>query len=161
MSFTLLTGLVAATLFATASAETHTIRFNNQCGYGTPQLVYNGAAVSTGQDYTVDGSFSGIAYLQTGDCGLNGEECLLLEMTLINPTVPGGGSSADISLIAPHAFNVQGSFSYFNGCNNTGANCADASCAAAFYQPDETEVQVACETDDVDLLIAFCADATQ
>lgn len=36
-----------------------------------------------------------------GDCGFNGEECGIVEMTLINPAVAGGGSSADISYIPP------------------------------------------------------------
>lgn len=35
------------------------------------------------------------------ECGYNGENCLLVEMTLGNPTVPGGGSSTDISAISP------------------------------------------------------------
>ncbi|EMD37829.1 hypothetical protein CERSUDRAFT_114477 [Gelatoporia subvermispora B] len=162
MSLTLVTAF-AAVLFATAgvNAETHTVRFNNQCGHGTPQLILNGAVVSTGQDYTSNAPISGIAYLQTGDCGFNGEECTMVEMTLINPTTPGGGSSTDITLIAPHAFSVQTSFSYFNGCDNTGANCASSTCDTAFFQPNDNQVQVQCETNNVDLLISFCSDATQ
>ncbi|OCH95100.1 hypothetical protein OBBRIDRAFT_831202 [Obba rivulosa] len=164
MSSTLVIAAIAAVLFATAgvNAETHTIRFNNQCGHGTPQLIQGGNVLSTGDDYTSNGVFSaGIAYLQTGNCGFNGEECTMVEMTLVNPTSPGSGSSTDITLIAPHAFNVQTSFSYFNGCNGSGANCASADCNTAFFQSDDNQVQVQCETNNVDLLISFCSDATQ
>lgn len=42
------------------------------------------------------------SYLQNGDqCGYNGEDCTLMEMTMVNPTCTGCGSSADISLIDP------------------------------------------------------------
>ena len=37
--------------------------------------------------------------LRSGSCGFNGEGCTLVEATLQNPTTPGSGSSADISLI--------------------------------------------------------------
>ncbi|KAF8419260.1 hypothetical protein L210DRAFT_3426224, partial [Boletus edulis BED1] len=74
---------------------------STRCGYGTPTLMYNGKNVLTGDTYTSNGPFSGIAYLQTGGCNLNGENCTLLETTLINPTCAGCGSSTDISLIPP------------------------------------------------------------
>ena len=51
-----------------------------------------------------------ITDLYPGECLLNGEKCTTLEMTLVNPTAPGAGSSTDISLITPHAFNVETSF---------------------------------------------------
>ncbi len=51
-----------------------------------------------------------VTYPSTGECLLNGEKCTTLEMTLVDPTAPGSGSSTDISLIAPHAFNVPASF---------------------------------------------------
>lgn len=44
------------------------------------------------------------SYLQTGECGFNGEQCTLVELTLQNPTAPGSGSSADISLIPRYVF---------------------------------------------------------
>ncbi|KAI0958490.1 hypothetical protein AcV7_004298 [Taiwanofungus camphoratus] len=56
---------VAAVIFAIASvsAEQHTIRFINQCGYGTSTLgVQGGQTLSTGEDYVSNGPFSaGIA----------------------------------------------------------------------------------------------------
>ncbi|KAI0733081.1 hypothetical protein C8Q72DRAFT_881550 [Fomitopsis betulina] len=164
MFSTLLSAVLAAVALAAHvnAGEYHTIRFYNACGFGTPTLLANGEVLSTGEDYTSDGAFSaGIAYLQNGDqCGYNGEDCTLMEMTMVNPTCTGCGSSADISLIDPHSFSYQTSFAYFNGCDNEGANCAAAGCAAAFYYSDETQVQVACQADNVGLLIAFCADAT-
>ncbi|OSX66378.1 hypothetical protein POSPLADRAFT_1133378 [Postia placenta MAD-698-R-SB12] len=159
MSFTLVTAAIAATLFATAgvNAEQHIIRFSNQCGYGTPQLIQGGNVLSTGEDYVSNGPFeSAISYLQTGPCLFNGEECLLVEMTIGNPTVPGGGPSVDLSLIPPHAYNVETSFAFWGGtggCNNTGADCADPTCADAFFTPDETQVQVSCQGDNVRTLL--------
>lgn len=38
---------------------------------------------------------------RSGGCGFNGDGCTLVEFTLVNPTSPGSGSSADISLISP------------------------------------------------------------
>ncbi|KAG1730412.1 uncharacterized protein EDB91DRAFT_786443 [Suillus paluster] len=143
------------------ASETHTIKFINQCGHGTPCLVVNGQNVSTGQDYTVQNTFSGIAYLQTGQCNVNGEECTLLEMNLINPTCAGCGSSSDISLISPHVFNVEASFAYYNGCDGFGADCNTPNCASAFYAPEDWYAQRACQANDVNLLIAFCANASE
>ncbi|KAG6836312.1 hypothetical protein H0H93_009232 [Arthromyces matolae] len=58
-------------------------------------------------------------------CGFNGENCSLLELTMkdADPAQEGSGSSADISLIPPHAFSVTSGFSYWNGCDGQGANC--------------------------------------
>ncbi|KZT72183.1 hypothetical protein DAEQUDRAFT_61027 [Daedalea quercina L-15889] len=163
MFSTLLSAVLAAVALASqAGAEYHTIRFYNACGFGTPMLLASGDVLSYGEDYTSDGAFSsGIAYLQNGDqCGYNGEDCTLMEMTITNPTCAGCGSSADISLISPHSFSYWTSFAYFDGCDNTGANCPASGCSAAFYYSDETQVQVACQAENVGLLIAFCADAT-
>lgn len=144
-----------------ASAESHTIKFVNQCGYGTPALVLNGNNVLSGDQYTSSGPFSGIAYLQTGYCNTNGENCTLMEMTLINPTCAGCGSSADISLIAPHAYSVESSFSYYNGCDGVGQTCASPNCTQnAFFVPTDNFVQKECQATDVDLLISFCVEAS-
>lgn len=155
-------GLAAVLSVSSAvRAEQHTISFDNQCGKGTPQLIVGGKVVSTGEPYTYNGVISGaIAYLQTGGCGFNGEGCTLMEMTLVNPTVPGGGSSTDLSLIPPHALNVPTSFSYYNGCNGQGASCSSGSCKTAFHVFDDNQVQVQCESNDVNLLITFCGDAS-
>ncbi|KII92373.1 hypothetical protein PLICRDRAFT_37146 [Plicaturopsis crispa FD-325 SS-3] len=161
MAFTILTVLSAALVASRVSAESHTVKFDNKCGSGTPTLIVDGKAVSTGQDYTSDAAFAGIAYLQTGSCGFNGEKCTLMEMNLANPQVAGGGSSTDISLITPHAFSVTTSFAYYGGCENLGATtCASASCNTAFFKPDDNQVQVQCEDDNVNLLITFCGEAS-
>jgi len=155
-------GLAAVlSAFSAVSAESHTVAFDNQCGKGTPTLILNGQTVSTGQPYTQDSAISGgIAYLQTGECGFNGENCTLMEMTLGNPTCAGCGSSTDISLIPPHAFNVQTSFSYYNGCNGQGTACSSGSCSQAFHVFNDNQVQVQCESNDVNLVITFCGDAS-
>jgi len=151
---------IVAALFAAVvivNAESHTVHFTNNCKFGTPTLVQNGIILSTGGDFVSGGPFrSAIAYLQTGSCGLNGEGCTLVETTLVNPTPPGSGSSTDISLIPPHTFSVTSGFGYFNGCDGKGADCTNANCNTAFHQPNDTNVQVPCQTDNVDLAITFC-----
>ncbi|KJA28797.1 hypothetical protein HYPSUDRAFT_619789 [Hypholoma sublateritium FD-334 SS-4] len=147
--------LVAAAIGV--QAETHTVHFQNNCGFGTPTLIQGPNVLSTGGDFTSNGPLlSAIAYLQTGGCGFNGEGCTLIETTLVNPTSPGSGSSTDISLIPPHAFSVTSGFGYFNGCDGTGADCTNPSCPTAFFTSGETNVQVACQVDNVDLAITFC-----
>ncbi|KAI5115141.1 hypothetical protein M0805_008175 [Coniferiporia weirii] len=140
-----------------ARAESHEVVFTNKCGYGTPMLIQGPNVLSTGQSVTINGPLiSAIAYLQTGSCGFNGEGCTLIETTLQNPTSPGSGSSTDISLIPPHAFSVASGFGYFSGCDGAGADCTYAGCPTAFYEPDDTTVQVACQVDNVNLAISFC-----
>ncbi|KAF5362667.1 hypothetical protein D9758_009630 [Tetrapyrgos nigripes] len=131
------------------------------CGRGTPKLIQGGSTLhSGGGDYTSQGPLiSAIAYLQTGNCGLNGENCLIVETTLKNPTPgqPGSGSSTDLSLIPPHAYNdVPIKFGYRNGCGGAGKGCGRPGCDDAFHTPNETNKQVACQTNNVDLHIIFC-----
>ncbi|KAG9079191.1 hypothetical protein FS749_008748 [Ceratobasidium sp. UAMH 11750] len=98
------------------TAETHTIIFTNRCGHGSPTLIQAGRVLSTGSAYTANGPIvAAIAYLQTGSCGLNGENCTTLETTLKNPL-----SSTDVSLIPPHAFSTPIGFAYHGGCDGTG-----------------------------------------
>ncbi|KAJ3725006.1 glycopeptide [Lentinula guzmanii] len=153
-SFIKLVVLVAAATLATA--ETHTVTFTNLCGKGVPTLKANGVTLSTGKPYTSNGPLeAAIAYLDVG-CGANGEGCTTVETTLVNPTSPGSGSSTDITLIPPHAFSVTTGFGYYNGCDGAGADCNNPSCPTAFFIPTDTGVQVACQTDNVDLVITFC-----
>ncbi|KAF7368078.1 Glycopeptide [Mycena sanguinolenta] len=93
---------VIAVAIGHALAESHTVTFSNRCGHGTPKLIgQHGAVLSSGGAHTSHGPLIGaIAYLQTGNCGFNGEGCTLVETTLKNPTTPGSGSSTDIS---PHS----------------------------------------------------------
>ncbi|KAJ3557126.1 hypothetical protein NM688_g1633 [Phlebia brevispora] len=154
-------------------AETHTVTFDNRCGFGTPTLVLNGEIVSNGPAYTQSGVINGIAYLQTGPCLFNGENCPLLEMNLVNPTCAGCGSSTDISLISPcagftvtpHSRGLQSSadtpIPYYDGCDGQGKDCNNPNCDTAFHTPTDYSAQVQCELDNVNLLITFCGDATQ
>ncbi|KAJ6505005.1 glycopeptide [Mycena sanguinolenta] len=142
-----------------ALAESHTVIFENHCGYGTPTLIGEGGAVlSTGAAYTSTGPLIGaIAYLQTGSCGFNGENCAVVEVTLANPTTPGTGSISDISLIPPHAFSVTTGFGYLGACSGAGADCTNPHCAAAFQGPTGPFEAVSCQADDADLVILFCS----
>ncbi|KAH9474351.1 hypothetical protein JR316_0012809 [Psilocybe cubensis] len=149
--------VVLAVFAASVQAERHTVHFVNRCGHGTPQLIQNGRVLSTGGDYTSNGPLvAAIAYLQTGNCGFNGERCITVETTLQNPTTPGSGSSTDLSLIPPLAFSVTTGFGYYNGCNGAGASCNNQNCNTAFHKPDDNQVQVACQQNDVNLAITFC-----
>ncbi|TRM62235.1 hypothetical protein BD626DRAFT_404106 [Schizophyllum amplum] len=141
--------LAAATYVA---AETHTIHFDNACGYGTPVIYQNFQKLASG-DYTFNGpAYSVIAFLQTGNCGANGEGCTLLETTLIN----GGVSSTDVSLIPPHTFSVPTGFGYYNGCDGTGNDCTSGNCAGAFHVTDDYGAQRQCTSNNVNLAITFC-----
>ncbi|KIK70368.1 hypothetical protein GYMLUDRAFT_253758 [Collybiopsis luxurians FD-317 M1] len=156
LSFFNLAALVTAAVVAGVQAETHTVTFNNKCGRGTPLLKQNGNTLSTGQPYTSNGPLTAaIAYLDVG-CGANGEQCTLVETTIVNPTSPGSGSSTDLSLIPPHTFSVTSGFSYQNGCDGQGAVCSSADCTTAFHNPNDTGVQVPCQANNVNLVITFC-----
>ncbi|KAL0061729.1 hypothetical protein AAF712_011400 [Marasmius tenuissimus] len=101
--FSLLTSLV---IFAAATnaviGESHTVQLVNKCGKGTPMLVQGEKTLSTGETYTSNGPLTAaIAYLQTGPCGPKGENCMIVETTLRNPTSPGSGSGTDLLLIPP------------------------------------------------------------
>ncbi|THU80002.1 hypothetical protein K435DRAFT_823784 [Dendrothele bispora CBS 962.96] len=145
-------------LIASAHAETHTVIFDNRCGFGTPTLIQGPNVLGTGNGpFTFNGPLiSAIAYVKTvhslGGCGFDGGGCTLIETTLVNPTSAGSGSSTDISLIPPHSFSVTSGFGYFNGCDGAGADCTNPDCPTAFHVSTDTNVQVACQTNDVSLL---------
>ncbi|KAK7057209.1 Glp-like protein [Favolaschia claudopus] len=163
MAFTLLSTALLALTFATdinVCAESHTVKFDNRCGFGTPKLIQGGHVLTT-TSYTSPGQISAaIAYLQTGDCLFNGEKCTLLELTMVNPLSVGGGSSADISLIDPHTFSVSASIEFYGGCDGIRTTCDAADCNTAFRQPDDTWVQIACQENNANLLITFCPNSS-
>ncbi|KAJ8087894.1 hypothetical protein PM082_006751 [Marasmius tenuissimus] len=151
--------VVFAAATSAVMGESHKVQFVNKCGRGTPKLIQNGQTLSSGGTYTSNGPLTAaIAYLQVGSkCGLNGENCMIVETTLRNPTSPGSGSSTDLSLIAPHKFDVAIKFQYNNGCSN-GATCSNANCPPtdAFHKPSDTGAQRACQVNDAGLVITFC-----
>ncbi|KAF5363142.1 hypothetical protein D9758_008309 [Tetrapyrgos nigripes] len=132
----------------------------SRCGRGTPRLVRNGHILHHGGGHFKSHGplVSAIAYLETGNCGLNGENCMTVETTLKNPdpNAPGSGSSTDLSLIPPLAFNVPIHFGYHNGCDGKGKTCSGPHCHQAFHSPPQTKKQVACQKKNVDLAITFC-----
>ncbi|KDR84622.1 hypothetical protein GALMADRAFT_133877 [Galerina marginata CBS 339.88] len=170
ISFKTISVLLAAAIVG-VSAETHTVHFTNRCGRGTPKLVQAGRILSNGEDYTSNGickQASGHNRTHheptltqgslTGNCLLNGEHCMTIETTLVNPDParPGSGSSTDLSLIPPLAFSVTSGFGYYNGCDGAGSSCNNANCNTAFHIPTDTFVQVGCQTNNVNLAITFC-----
>ncbi|VDB95499.1 unnamed protein product [Peniophora sp. CBMAI 1063] len=82
-SFSLVSSCALALLaVAGVRAESHTITFTNRCGFGTPTLVSHGAVLSTGGAFTINGPINATAFLQTGSCGSNGENCCDLNVSL-------------------------------------------------------------------------------
>ncbi|KAJ6461424.1 hypothetical protein C8R45DRAFT_1108656 [Mycena sanguinolenta] len=163
---------VIAVAASKALAESHTITFENKCGFGTPTLISEGGAVlSTGAPYTSGPLIGAIAYLQTvrtpittglrgrvrGSCGLYGQNCTVVEITLMNPTTPGTGSICDISLIPPHAFSLTTGFDYLGACSGAGADCTNPYCTTAFKEPTDHSEAVACQADDANLVVLFCS----
>ncbi|TDL18826.1 glycopeptide [Rickenella mellea] len=147
--------LLFATIAAAVNAESHIVKFNNKCGFGKPTLSVDGEVL--GGDFTSNGPLGGaIAYLQTGNCGPNGENCTVVETTLFNPTSFDSGSSADISLVPPRSFSVATAFRYTNGCPGQGASCPNAECPAAFHIPPPIPIIAQCRANDVGILITFC-----
>ncbi|KAI0032087.1 hypothetical protein K488DRAFT_78669 [Vararia minispora EC-137] len=161
-SFAFLAALVAVPLFgACAQSELHTVTFDNRCNRGTPVLRgQNGQALPlTDGRYTSDGPLiAAIAYLQTGSCGDNGENCLTVETTLWNSQSFGQISNTGLSLIPPHQFNIGTAFTYTNGCDGRGLTCSSEDCSSAAHNPNDTGVRVLtlCQADNVDLIITFC-----
>ncbi|KAF8142356.1 hypothetical protein K438DRAFT_1995047 [Mycena galopus ATCC 62051] len=101
LSFATSLALITLTI-SYARAETHTVAFTNLCGFGTPTLVQGPTILSTGGGTSViNGPLSAIAYLQTGECGLDGAGCTIVETTLSN-----NGSSTDISSAPTDPFSV-------------------------------------------------------
>ncbi|KAM5544753.1 hypothetical protein V8D89_001651 [Ganoderma adspersum] len=147
------------TLALSVRAEIHTIHLENSCGFGTPTLVSNGVILSTGADYTSNGPINATAYLQTGSCGINGENCTAVDISLTNaiPSDPGSGSSAAVDIVPPHAFTSVTGFGYYNGCDGAGQDCTNPNCIEDIPGPPPKRiVPVFCQVDNVNLAITFC-----
>lgn len=138
---------------ALAAAELHIVWFDNRCGNGEPVIVQNGEQLSSGDySYIFRGpATAASAFLQDGSCGAAGENCTLVEFTLVD-----GVNSADISLIEPHTFSQSVGFAYSNGCDGEGKTCASADCPEAFHDADDFDAEVQCARNDVNLNITFC-----
>ncbi|GJE97616.1 glycopeptide [Phanerochaete sordida] len=127
-------GVAAAIVCANAQ---WTVQFNNKCGHGTPLLLENGKTLSTGEPVNVSSggvTTSTIAFLQTGHCGDNGENCTVVETTEHTAAIIGPTILSDISVAPPHKFSVPAGFQYHGGgqfCDGLHADCASASCPAA------------------------------
>ncbi|KZV69259.1 hypothetical protein PENSPDRAFT_486130 [Peniophora sp. CONT] len=151
--FSLLPPALVASLIALAYAESHTVTFINNCGFGTPTLSVQGSVVSTGTDYATNGPISGgLAYLDYDACGANGGNCTGVELTLQN-----GISAADVTLVSPFAFSVASCMSFYNGCDGTGFACTEPNCPGAYLTPtDSSATNLLCQTNDVNLAVTFC-----
>ncbi|KAF9476658.1 hypothetical protein BDN70DRAFT_882125 [Pholiota conissans] len=132
---------ITAVIGARAS---HTISFINNCGFGTPTLLQGNTVLSTGGAFTSNGWPSAIAFLQTGSCGINGEDCTFVDIT---PTNSGSGVSVNIS-VPPPPLSARGSvkFAFTNGCSGT-ETCTGTKCATT---------PVECDAPNANLAITFC-----
>ncbi|PIL32328.1 hypothetical protein GSI_05574 [Ganoderma sinense ZZ0214-1] len=153
MSLATIVGLILS-----VRGETHTIHFVNQCGFGTPTLVSDGVILPTGADVTVNGPINAVAYLQTGSCSLNGENCTTVDISLANanPSDPGSGSSVAIDLFPPHSYSAPTGFGYYNGCDGTGEDCTNPNCGLPGVPPSGGPTPIVCTTDNVNIAITFC-----
>ncbi|KZT07548.1 uncharacterized protein LAESUDRAFT_115317 [Laetiporus sulphureus 93-53] len=145
--------VIAASAFIHVIAESHTVTFVNDCGSGTPYLrAQNGTVLSTGEAYTINGPLvDGYAYLQTGACDDQGNNCTVVEFTLQN-----GDTSAIIDLVPPHVFSVATGYGFYNGCDGDGADCTVADCASAYRGGAGVYPAIPCAGDNVDLAVLFC-----
>ncbi|KAF9514429.1 hypothetical protein BS47DRAFT_1328834 [Hydnum rufescens UP504] len=152
-----------------ASAESHTVRFTNSCGWGVQPVIcsnsISGYCTSPGylnprasNSYTHSGPFvSWISYGQGNGihCGTNGEHCLITEGTLQNLNPCKGCNSVDLSLIPPHAYNFGNSFSFSDGSGGHG--CETADCPTAFHQDgNDGKYQIQSNGHDISITIDFC-----
>ncbi|KLO16734.1 hypothetical protein SCHPADRAFT_198186 [Schizopora paradoxa] len=155
LNFIRLSAVIAAVV-ATVAAETHTINFINNCGFGTPSIFLNGITLPpTGADFTSNGPIiDAVAYLQDGSCNPDGDNCAVVVTTLQNPTLTGNGSCTEILLLPPHTFEVPIGFSYSNGCDGEGEQCNVADCPISFG-PTPGQC-LTCDADNVDIIISFC-----
>ena len=91
-----------------------------------------------------------------GLCGINGENCTAVDISLANaiPSDPGSGSSAAVDIVPPHAFTSVTGFGYYNGCDGAGQYCTNPNCIEEIPgPPPKTIVPVFCQTDNVCVLL--------
>ncbi|KAJ7262192.1 hypothetical protein B0H12DRAFT_1104707 [Mycena haematopus] len=155
MALTLLSAglLLLACATSAAHAESHTVKFDNS----RPQLI-KGGVVLTSTSYTstgdLDAAIASVSSNLSGDCLFNGENCTLLELTMTNPVSVGGGSISLNSAV----YLILTRLRFYGGCDGIGTTCNSQSCTTAFRHPDDTWVQIACQENNVNLLISFCPD---
>ncbi|VDC03310.1 unnamed protein product [Peniophora sp. CBMAI 1063] len=144
-----------ALLMAVVRGETHTVRFTNNCGFGTPILIGSDSVLSRGADYTTNSSIgSARAYLDYDACGTDGSNCTIAELGLTN----SGGSIADISLVSPFEFSVATCLSFYNGCDGLGFSCTESDCSGVWRKPtDSAGTILRCQGfNNVNVAITFC-----
>lgn len=139
-----ITFAIAALSAAVVKAESHTVSFINNCGYGLPTLEQGGESIGINENYTYinDGPLTNaVAYLDTGDCGFYGSGCTSFDFTLEN-----GDSSA---IYALNGYNVPGGFQYYHGCSGS-FNCTNENCGDLLIQ------EIDCSANNVDIRFTFC-----
>jgi len=137
------------------AAETHSIMFINKCGEGTPMLLLQDSSnvLSTGGTYTANGPITDfVAFLQSGNCGVHGEECTAVEGTLQN-----GSSFANVTVLPPHAFTATTGYGFYGGddsCDGLGFDCTTQFCSFPFGVNGGTQEE--CSAANVNLVVTFC-----
>ncbi|KAM5544105.1 hypothetical protein V8D89_002291 [Ganoderma adspersum] len=120
-----------------------------------PTLESGGNILSTGGDFTANGPINAVAYLQTGSCGVNGENCTTVNISLgnTNASDTGSGSSVAIDLDPPHAFSAPTRFEYYSGCDGAGEDCTNPDCQVLRVGAPPP---IVCQTDNANIVITFC-----
>ncbi|CCM02597.1 uncharacterized protein FIBRA_04700 [Fibroporia radiculosa] len=136
-----------AFMLTAVDADMHTVSFTNNCGYGTPNLVAeSGTLLSDGAPLTMNGPLIGaVAFLQTGNCGNDGEDC-----TTVNITLENGENSFTVN--PPYGSSI--SVKFYNGCDGLGVDCGVSGCSGP--QPLGVSSFANCTAPNVDLEITFC-----
>ncbi|KAH9830061.1 glycopeptide [Rhodofomes roseus] len=141
--------------------EQHIVSIVNNCGKGYPVLggLDGRQFYPTSEPVVFVGPALGLfSYLQYTDddgnnvCEQNGEGCTTIEASLNS-----NGSSADISLVPPHAFSVTTGFGYYDGCDGAGLDCTNADCPGAKkHNSSQGWLPISCSAANVSLGITFC-----
>ncbi|KAK0486676.1 hypothetical protein EDD18DRAFT_671097 [Armillaria luteobubalina] len=129
--------------FVSAVSGSHSIRFFNYCGSGTPTIVTRGSRTSldVGITFYSNNDDGGVihSFLEQGTCGNNGTECTTVDVDL---TIP------EASISKTSEFSVPLSLQY--SCANNSiyfAQCYSSNC---------TPTPISCNSFDSQLIITFC-----
>ncbi|PLW10940.1 hypothetical protein PCANC_04763 [Puccinia coronata f. sp. avenae] len=120
-SFLILAGGISSAIAA------HTVQVNNRCGEKfTMQVPGRGIVTSNGGGaWSYDGDTNGVIASVGNNCDINGVPCTAAEFSLVS-----GVTSADITLIPPHAYNKSLRITLTNGQSKS---CSSPDCSEAFH----------------------------
>ncbi|KAK0193195.1 hypothetical protein F5146DRAFT_372892 [Armillaria mellea] len=129
--------------FVSVVSASHSIRFFNYCGSGTPTIVTHGSRTSldVGTTFLSNSDVDGVihSFLEQGTCGNNGTECTTVDVDL---TIP------EASISKTNQFSVPLSLQY--SCANNSIYFAEC------YSSNCNPTPISCNSFDSQLIITFC-----